>query len=97
MQSECPTDKFFEIKILTPKPLGLKILRGILAKPAPDKAFTGLGGRGVPSRPPGIPISELVSECARRLAIKFFSWISTGRALAQKLLRDPTIQINRFV
>jgi len=46
VQSGCPTDKFFEIKILTPKPLGLKILRGILAKPAPDKAFTGLRGRG---------------------------------------------------
>ena len=33
---------------MTPKPLGLKILRGILAKPAPDKAFTGLGGGGYP-------------------------------------------------
>jgi hypothetical protein len=38
---ECATDKFFEIKILTPKPLRLNILRVILAEPAPGKAFTG--------------------------------------------------------
>jgi len=57
--SEFATDKFFEIRILTPKPLRLKILRGILAKPAPDKAFTVLG-EGVPYRPPGVPISEPV-------------------------------------
>jgi hypothetical protein len=44
--SEWATDKCSEIKILTPKPLGLKILRSIFAKPAPDKAFTGAWGEG---------------------------------------------------
>lgn len=40
----------FAVKILTSKPLGLKILQSIFAEPAPVKAFRGVGG-GVPSKP----------------------------------------------
>ena len=40
--------KFFVIKILTSNPLGLKILQGIFAKPAPVKTFREGRGRGVP-------------------------------------------------
>jgi hypothetical protein len=42
------TSKFFVIKILTPKPLGLKILQSIFANSAPSKAFSGEGGGGTP-------------------------------------------------
>jgi hypothetical protein len=41
VQPVSATDKFFEIKILTPKPLGLNILRAIFAEPAPGNAFAG--------------------------------------------------------
>jgi hypothetical protein len=40
--------KYFGIKILTSKPLGLKILQTIFANPAPVAAFRGGGGRGYP-------------------------------------------------
>jgi hypothetical protein len=36
----------FVVKILTSKPLGLKILQGIFVEPAPVKAFRELGGGG---------------------------------------------------
>jgi hypothetical protein len=42
-----PASKSSVLKILTSKPLALKILRAIFAKPAPVKAFRGGGGRGV--------------------------------------------------
>lgn len=48
MLPESAADKFFEIKILTSNPLGLNILRGILAEPAPDRAFGRVGGGGDP-------------------------------------------------
>jgi hypothetical protein len=35
--------KFFIVKILTSKPLALKILQTIFANPAPVKPFTGVG------------------------------------------------------
>ncbi len=39
--------KFFVVKILTSNPLGLNILQGIFAHPAPVKAFRGAGGPAV--------------------------------------------------
>jgi hypothetical protein len=38
----------FVVKILTSKPLGLKILQTIFVKPAPVAAFRGGQGEGVP-------------------------------------------------
>jgi hypothetical protein len=43
--------KFFASKILTSKPLGLKILQSIFAEPAPVKAFRGWGEGGYPLNP----------------------------------------------
>jgi len=43
--------KCFVVKILTSKPLGLKILQRLFVKPAPDKAFRGGRGRGYRSIP----------------------------------------------
>ena len=40
--------KSFVVKILTPKPLALKILQTIFAKPAPSKLFRGWGRGGTP-------------------------------------------------
>ena len=40
--------KSFVVKILTSKPLGLKILQTTLAEPAPVKAFRGEGGTPKP-------------------------------------------------
>lgn len=48
-------DKFFVVKILTCKPLRLKILQSIFADPAPVKAFRGVGGGGYPKF---LPISQ---------------------------------------
>jgi hypothetical protein len=55
----------FVVKILTSKPLGLKILQGILANPAPVKAFR-CGG--------GIPVNARISqnEIARKHHCQFF-------------------------
>ncbi len=41
--------KSFVIKIMTSKPLPLKILHVIFAKAAPGKAFRGWGGGGYPN------------------------------------------------
>jgi hypothetical protein len=43
-----PGSNSFVPKILTPKPLGLKILQTIFANPAPVAAFKGVGGGGYP-------------------------------------------------
>jgi len=43
-----PTRNSFIFKILTSKPLGLKILQTIFANPAPVAAFRGLAGGGYP-------------------------------------------------
>jgi len=94
--SEFATDKFFEIRILTPKPLRLKILRGILAKPAPDKPFTVLGEGSPPARQE-FRFRNQFRKAREDSETSFFSWKSTGRALARKLLRDRTIQVNRFM
>ena len=41
----------FVVKILTPKPLGLKILQTLFADPAPSKPFRGRGGGGRGNQP----------------------------------------------
>jgi hypothetical protein len=48
-------NKSFVIKILTSKPLGLKILQSIFADPAPVNAFRGGGGGGYPKALPNLP------------------------------------------
>jgi hypothetical protein len=45
-QSSTARPNSFGIKILTPKPKGLKILRTMFADPAPSKTFRGGGGGG---------------------------------------------------
>jgi hypothetical protein len=47
--------KLFVIKILTSKPLRLKILQSIFAKPAPVKAFQRRGEGGTPLPPEVFP------------------------------------------
>jgi len=50
--------KFFQLKILTSNPYGLKILQTVFADPAPVKAFQGVGGGGVPPLSPIFPKRE---------------------------------------
>jgi hypothetical protein len=63
----------FVVKILTSKPLGLKILQTLFAKPAPVKAFGGGGGGGMPQNA-RISQNELAEMSAMRAHFfKFFS------------------------
>jgi hypothetical protein len=67
-----PVSNSFVLKILTPKPLGLKILRGIFAKPAPDKAFHGLVGEGYPPMRPELPFRNQFRKAQEDSEDSFF-------------------------
>ena len=91
-----PDAKLFGINIVIPKPLRLNILRGIFAEPAPDKAFEGVRGRGTPVSATN---SHFGTGSGRRKKSRnelFFRGYPQA-ALARKLLRDRTVQVNRFV
>jgi len=63
--------KFFVVKILTPKPLGLKILQTVFAEPAPLKAFRGWGEGGYPDNHK-FPKTELPKELPKSRLIQLF-------------------------
>ena len=54
--------KSFVVKILTSKPLGLKILQTLFANPAPVAAFQRRWGRGGPLKPGRFPELNLSSK-----------------------------------
>ena len=64
----------FVVKILTSKPLGLKILQTIFAKPAPVAAFRGVGAGGYPEicyfLPPCLRVSEPFGTARRNFFLR---------------------------
>ncbi len=75
------TRKLFVIRILTSKPLPLRILQAIFANPAPVKAFRGGGGGGGYPSNPGFPQNETRdNELVALPANNFFSRFPPQRA-----------------
>jgi hypothetical protein len=77
----------FVIKILTSKPLGLKILQGIFVEPAPVKAFRELGGGGVPTKPADFPKMKLPGNAPRNPNLEDFFQATFAASVAQKIAR----------
>ncbi|SPE22597.1 hypothetical protein SBA2_1000004 [Acidobacteriia bacterium SbA2] len=67
-----PGSNSFVLKILTSKPLGLKILQTIFANPAPVAAFRGVGGGGVPLETRGFPKTNSPKKRASALLTRIF-------------------------
>src|ERR1019366_10571815 len=57
--------KSFVVKLLTSKPLRLKILQSIFANPAPVKPFRRVGKGGYPTRSPGFPGTKHARDASR--------------------------------
>src|SRR5271167_4477354 len=68
-----PGSNSFVLKILTSKPLGLKILQTNFANPAPVKIFKGGGGGGYPRKPALFPKRTRRKALIRTRSAKLFS------------------------
>ncbi len=80
--------KSFVVKIVTSKPLGLKILQRLFANPAPVVPFPGVreGGTSVSVRFPEMkPTREALSEASRWIFFRSFRSLVSGAASCTRL------------
>jgi hypothetical protein len=80
--------KSLVIKILTSKALGLKILQGLFAEPAPGKGLRGVGEGGYPPRPGNFPRKTLAGSHLETLACQIF-FDSVSQACEESRSRPP--------
>jgi len=85
--------KLFEIKILTPNSYALKILQTIFAKPAPVKAFRGMGGRGYTSKrnvfPKRNPLKCWFQHAKRNIFLRSFPHPAENSGMSRQLTQAP--------